>query len=495
MNKILIRSGVSPFNPPKIEDLISQNLIGGNVGNLIYAYSIYRTLMVSDDVEFIPNEYKNPMDKVDYVNENCSMYMMPLADAFREDGSVPELQRMTRFIKKLKIPCVINGVGLKLPLGEDLDQTFSFDEAVKNYVFAVLDKSAMIGVRGENTGAYLKRFGLKEDKDYMIIGCPSMYMYGEKLPKHPDYLNSLNLGEESRIAVTCSHICPQNSYDLSADIMDRYPKAEFFPQRLVELRLIYSGRDMDDTPRRPKGYPLTMEHPYYKEGRVRMFVDAHAWIEYLKEMNLSIGSRFHGSVASMLAGIPSIIICHDNRMKELTEYHKIPHFLAQELPEDIRFEDLIEKLDFEEMFKAHGKNYRRYKEFLKINGVPSIFDQSDYMEETPFDRAIKKMPVQDPIKPANEIDRWELVRRWNGLFDSRTHYQADLLKKMGKEKEVLRTELAETRAKKEEAEKQLKLLNESSISRDSKRLVLAVKDKVRGRNRNNYDRAVELEKR
>src|SRR5699024_11966880 len=67
----------------KPEEMILNNLIGGNVGNLIYAYSIYRNLM-TEDVEIIPDKYKIDPNQADYINENYDAYIIPLADRSEE---------------------------------------------------------------------------------------------------------------------------------------------------------------------------------------------------------------------------------------------------------------------------------------------------------------------------------------------------------------------------------------------------------------------------
>lgn len=67
-----------------------------------------------------------------------------------------ELNELTSFVKKLKIPCYVIGVGLKESYEPDFSQPKPQDEAVKKFVTAVLEKSNCIGVRGELTGKYLE---------------------------------------------------------------------------------------------------------------------------------------------------------------------------------------------------------------------------------------------------------------------------------------------------------------------------------------------------
>lgn len=173
MQNILIRTGISPLDNFGPSEMIINNSIGGNVGNLVYAYGVFRTLM-TEGTTITPNYYVNHPDHADEMNERYDCFILPLADAFRSDF-VPEMRKLTQFIKKLKIPVIIIGAGLRAPFEPNLQQGFSFDKDVKAFVQAVLEKSAIIGVRGEITSAYLSRLGFREGTDHTVIGCPSMY--------------------------------------------------------------------------------------------------------------------------------------------------------------------------------------------------------------------------------------------------------------------------------------------------------------------------------
>lgn len=96
----------------------------------------------------------------DKINEAYDMFLIPLANAFREDF-VGELRNLMELIQKLKIPCVVIGVGLQAAYEPDFSISYSFDEDVLNFCNAVLDKSHSIGVRGVLTQEYLVSLGIK----------------------------------------------------------------------------------------------------------------------------------------------------------------------------------------------------------------------------------------------------------------------------------------------------------------------------------------------
>src|SRR5699024_4340902 len=178
MKKYLIRSGIAATEIKRPEEMILKNLIGGNIGNLIYAYSIYRNLM-TEDVEIIPDRYRIDEKDADMINKNYDAYIIPLADAFRE-SFVENLKKYTRLFEKLTIPVIVIGVGIKAPVNKNVKDGFSFDKEVKEFVKAVLKRSNIVGVRGQITADYLSYLGFVEGVDHTVIGCPSMYAFGRE---------------------------------------------------------------------------------------------------------------------------------------------------------------------------------------------------------------------------------------------------------------------------------------------------------------------------
>lgn len=164
------------FDAPQ---MILNNSIRGNVGNLVNAYGVFRTLM-TEGTTITPDYYKTNHNNADLINEKYDYYIIPLADAFRKEF-VHTLRRYTKLIKKLKIPVVVIGVGLRASYEPNLDEGFPFDDDANSFVSAVLEKSSIIGVRGEITAKYLSKLGFREEIDHMVIGCPSMYTFGNEL--------------------------------------------------------------------------------------------------------------------------------------------------------------------------------------------------------------------------------------------------------------------------------------------------------------------------
>ena len=178
MTNILVRSGVDPRDSYTTLDYLNRDLGGGNSGNLLFAASIFRNLN-ENNRELESNYYKLDCRKIDEINEKYQYFVVPLANAFRPNFR--ELEKLTAFIKRLKIPCIVTGVGGQFDFDPDFSEDFEFDKKAQDFCFAVLDKCSSIGVRGTITADYLKKIKVPEDK-IDVIGCPSVFWHGSTPP-------------------------------------------------------------------------------------------------------------------------------------------------------------------------------------------------------------------------------------------------------------------------------------------------------------------------
>lgn len=381
MSKLLIRAGISPLDSFSPEKIIANNSIGDNSGNLIYAYSIFRTLLTDSVEEIVPNYYRNRIEYIDYINGNYSHFVIPLADAFRKDF-LPEMRNMTKLINKLKIPCTVVGCGLRAPQNIDINKPMEFDDDVRDFIKAVLQKSAIVGLRGDISASYLKRLGFVPEKDYTVIGCPSMYTNGPSLPIRP-----FTPTKDSKISINNNVMTPNGAQHFLAKIMEEYPNHYFVPQRINELRLIYMGERYVHQQNKPT-YPITLDHPLYAEDRTKFFLRADAWINYLRGMDLSLGGRMHGNIASVIAGTPAIWLPHDARMKELIDYHELPSIPASKIKANDTLEDLLGKVDLQSPTRNHKKRFDHFIDFLNANGLDHIYKTQLQPSTIPLDQQI-----------------------------------------------------------------------------------------------------------
>ena len=372
MNKILVRGGADPFKRYRPRDLLIKDSLGGNSGNLMFSYgtmNVLNTSKVTCDSTLYQKKWTAA--EIDEINQTYSAFVLPLADAFRADF-IPELNCYTDLIRQLKIPCIVNGVGLRAKYEPDRSFSFFFNDDVRRFVREILNHSAMLGLRGETTGDYLKSLGFIPERDYTAIGCPSMYMHG-MLPENNDPKNG-------NVAVSLNGLVPPLLEKLYTDLLASSEDLQIIQQRTSELVDLYYGRKLDLSTTPPefarRNIFAAFDYQAMKAaGRVRFFTDVPNWIHYLKPFSLFVGARFHGTVAALLAGVPTTITPFDSRTRELAAYHQIPTITEQDLEKGLSTESLQALADFGQVKKAHEKNFAHYKDFLKRNGLSSIFDE------------------------------------------------------------------------------------------------------------------------
>lgn len=443
MKKILTRAGMAPYESFDASQIILDNLIGDNTGNLIYLNGFYRAL-TTDRQELIPNRYRlRKSIHADFINESYDAYVMPFADAFRQD-MIGTINDLTRLIRKLTIPVVIVGIGLRAPLDADVRHSFPFDEDVKEFIKAVLDHSAKVGIRGEITASYLKRLGFREELDFTVIGCPSMYTNGSQLTvKQPE------LTSGSRISINASVVAPNHVNQFLRNVMKEVPDYYFLPQRLQELKMTFAGEPYVHQQRHAKDYPDSMLDQVYRENRVRCFLNAKTWFDFLKDVDLSIGGRLHGNIAAIIAGTPALLIPHDSRMKELTEFHNLPHVWAKDLQANQDLFELVEKIDFKSILKNHDRNFQGYLKFLEENELDHIFKDGKNPRKAPLDLKVDSIQLEKPIDTLNGHTYEENIKRVDQYYREREKREKQLITELKDLKKAYYRECKESQYRKE----------------------------------------------
>ncbi len=403
--KYLMRGGMSPLDEFSVEQILADDSFGGNSGNLLYLFSVFKTLMTENveiDMDYYKTENQEYSDEeLEYINSEYDAYICPLADAFRPDFR-KKLLRFESFFRKLKIPVVIIGIGLRAPYEPDLTEENSFDIEAKKFMSAVLEKTECVGVRGHITAEYLEKLGYKVERDFKVIGCPSMYTWGNNLP---DINLRSNKVEELKLAVNLAPVLSIESVQTLQEIIKSVSDYYYIGQELRELRALYLGHpyenyvdnEMDSIMR------LAMEC-----NRFRFFVGVNEWFDFMKTCDLSIGGRLHGNVAALLAGRPALFLPADARMRELVEFHNF----SQETKENLRLkklEQILAETNFSSHLAVQGKNFQNYIDFLNRNNIKHIY-QKESKGEIKFQEKIKNKTTE-VVDAISSCDRDEIVKR------------------------------------------------------------------------------------
>jgi hypothetical protein len=367
--RIVMRAGKAPHTvlPPEATGAFGRvGTFATNTGNQLFANAVYRHLNTPDtqiltDGMSLQQPGVTPAD-VERLNAEAHAVALPLANAFRPDF-LEHLNRLADLVEQLTIPVTVIGVGGQAPLGVSLkDVNDEVNQATTRFVRAILDHSASIGVRGALTAQYLVDLGFPADQIDQI-GCPSLYDYDARPAKAP-----VAPAAQASFAVTLTPTIAADAR-LLAQNRERYPDLLYIAQDYKDLRLLLWG---EPVPSYPEGIPATPDHPVYQAGQMAMCLDPRTWYELLAQRDFGFGTRFHGIVAALNAGIPAMLLAHDSRTLELAEYHSIP-YLPLDPAQDYDALALWEQTDMAPFHANLEAGRQAYIAFLERNGFAHTF--------------------------------------------------------------------------------------------------------------------------
>ena len=385
MTRILIRGTKSPLDAVPAERVLDENLIANNSGNLLFLEGAYKILSTRDAV-ITPDHLAAHKLGADEINERFDVYVIPLANAFRSTFE-ETLVRLTRVIEGLKIPVVVLGVGVQTARSHAPGAVRPFDESVKAFVRAVLDHGPAIGVRGETTQAYLRELGFT---DVEVIGCPSMYIHGDRLAvtKRPALEREARIG--MGITPRISRLGPIISHHL-----ERYPNFEYIGQDIEALRLLLWGESPSDDDG-TSDLPSHVSHPLVRDDKSVFFVDPWPWLDAMEQTDFVFGTRIHGSIAAVLSGTPSYLFAHDARTVELARYFELPHRFLGDVPPDIDAAELYDEADFGPLMAGHPERFRRFTAYLESHRLGHVFAPGE--DPALFDAKLAAVAFPPPVR-------------------------------------------------------------------------------------------------
>lgn len=103
-----------------------------------------------------------------------------------------------------------------------------------------------------------------------------------------------------------------------------------------------------------------------------MYADTDEWLNSFAAngLSFSFGSRIHGSVMPILAGVPATVYTCDSRTREMAEFFDIPHILPADA-ENKKFSlyELYLQSDYSDFNKNFSKRFDEFESFLRKCGI------------------------------------------------------------------------------------------------------------------------------
>ena len=113
------------------------------------------------------------------------------------------------------------------------------------------------------------------------------------------------------------------------------------------------------------------------------------WQWYIKreKFDLSLGSRIHGNIMSILAGVPAVVWAIDSRVKEMAEIYNIP---IVDMKEKYDIETIYNNTDYERFNAKFAGLFDQYEDFLKKCGLVEKINQKNIFWN-------RKLPINNEV--------------------------------------------------------------------------------------------------
>lgn len=194
-----------------------------------------------------------------------------------------------------------------------------------------------------------------------VIGCPSVRYFGPhfKTTKYRTFSDDFKIG--------INFTPGQYKYSWAKffdKVFRKYNNSYAYFQDIEEGRML-----LDNIPMPSSKYhdllPTFLNHPVIKEKRGKFIVRPDDWMDDISEMDFSIGTRIHGNVIPLLAGVPSMVIAIDSRTAGLADYNNIPYIWWYEITQETTMEELYYRT-CSEMSKFYESFYDKYDEYINF---------------------------------------------------------------------------------------------------------------------------------
>lgn len=408
MNRLLVHSGKHPFQPfdYSVTAVQAMRIFGNNSGNLLFTDAVFKYLYTSPDRELVSDGYRfatdDPQFSVEAVNDQYDGMILPaanwLAPHYRE-----LLPVLAAKIRRLRIPCVVIGLGVQANTRENFDCLDGFAPEAKEFLSAVADRSHSISVRGAYTAACLQRLGFTQVN---VTGCPSFYRNLSEFSVEKPAVDR----HQFTFAVNGSL---QTLAKLKADLFDS-PRSVLFSQAGPLRALALKWRMPWSELKRWLGDGFSLN--LIADGRVRCFGDIAPWIEALKQFHFSIGTRIHGSIIALLAGVPASIVAHDSRTAEMAEFYRIPTRHLQDVENGFDVYEEFERADYTAMHAEYPAKLANLARFFEDNQLDhTLFERNGH---TYYDVKTRSVPFSpDSFNFDDSFFKWvhRLAPAFTGL--------------------------------------------------------------------------------
>ncbi|WP_439594754.1 polysaccharide pyruvyl transferase family protein [Falsiroseomonas sp.] len=333
-----------------------------NTGNILHAVAARRLLQSHVDLPTIRPWTDKDLEKA----RGVSHIVLVMANAIRLGSTQNSLSAfhdiMAQNIARTDQPIVVFGLGAQAASESEVNMTIP--EPTLRLLRMIAERSNRIAVRGAFTAEVLEKLGIKTAA---VVGCQSCF-----LSLSPNFPHAMTrpLKEGSQIAFNYTSISREAplvkwAFERGFDMIGQQESHEEFlqadqpPPADAKMERFFSAQGIS-----PESYAA------YCKAHFRKFFDLDTWLAHMARYDFSTGSRFHGNMFALQAGVPALWLRHDRRTQELCDHLKLP---SMPLEEAMRIRDaasLRAAVDYSDFLAAYPARYALFKAYVEESGLP-----------------------------------------------------------------------------------------------------------------------------
>lgn len=336
----------------------------GNTGNLLFAESLYNVLRnaVRCSYHFMPHHI-----------EGCDVIVIAGANWINSFSDFAELAKK---VEATNLPVVISGIGAQVA---DVNKLPEIKPGTLRLLKIASERSKALSVRGNFSCEVLNKYGIK---NAVSTGCPSLLLAGKNGPKLR-IEDSLNINDTVLHSTRHAFLKVKDfqaflyreAIRLDVDILLQSELADMF--FLYDTQTDWgSDQKFQDAVKSAYGADIEKIKSYlHRHGKV--FDTLESWMQYLASKSFCVGSRVHGTIASLLSGTPATLIAHDSRTEEMSQQMGLPYILEKDVGTSHHFSpiDYYDTRKFHKFIEHYPVYRNKFIEYFDSVGLP--FDK-DY---------------------------------------------------------------------------------------------------------------------
>ncbi len=341
---------------------------GGNTGNLFIGNGLYNATGALD------KSYHPSFDRLspEELDERFDIIFVPASNFLNPHA---DMTPAYDYLRRTKARIFCFGLGSQIKNSRD----FTLVPGTEKLVRLLADRSDSIGVRGSFTAEVLDRIGIR---NVSLTGCPSLMGLSDDIidgmgtkPSGGRLAVNFSNNVRSHSFNPIAHRDTENGLFRHAVGLDSYYVLQNEDVELGIVSRLQQGqaseaeagiRRMLEIFAMPSGDP---EGEAYGRDRLRVFWNVREWIGCMTTMNRSVGTRFHGNVAAILAGTPAMFLVHDMRTLELVELFDLPHLVLNRTYGAEEIMERVGDLDYGPFRRRMHHMRTEWRLFAARNGI------------------------------------------------------------------------------------------------------------------------------